>query len=332
VRSSRLGPVRETVSRRTVLEPRWVGEIQGRFVVPQYQRGYRWGPVDVRRLLEDIHESSGETMSHHAFLFWACFDIEPDEGGRLVDQMLRVRPWTAGERAFILECWPATTLSAQVPAGSATLPVASFSGFPDQGTVRIGNELIHYTRRRAGALEMPRGSSRPGLDDRQGGGLFRGRYGTAAGSYAAGEIVILHPVRYWDRWTELADAPELSYFGFSLPQPDAFVESVFWQAEETGHFGPRLGLLQRTDPAVPWDADPGLTPGLDLYWEGMPNGAGNRLERSSSMAEWRLFVRYEPGSFDAAEGSAHGWKSAPNVTVFGTEYVAPGRRMWSVER
>lgn len=238
----------------------------------------------------------------------------------------------AGERAFILECWPATTLSAQVPAGSATLPVASFSGFPDQGTVRIGNELIHYTRRRAGALEMPRGSSRPGLDDRQGGGLFRGRYGTAAGSYAAGEIVILHPVRYWDRWAELADAPELSYFGFSLPQPDAFVESVFWQAEETGHFGPRLGLLQRTDPAVPWDADPGLTPGLDLYWEGLPNGAGNRLERSSSMAEWRLFVRYEPGSFDAAEGSAHGWKSAPNVTVFGTEYVAPGRRMWSVER
>lgn len=238
----------------------------------------------------------------------------------------------AGERVFILESWTATTLTAQVPAGSATLPVASFGGFPDQGTVRIGDELIHYTRRRSGALEMPRASSRPGLDDRQGGGLFRGRYGTAAAGHGAGEVAILHPFRYWDRWAELADAPELAYFGFSLPQPDAFVESVFWQAAETGRLGPRLGLLQRTDPSVPWDADPGLTRGLDLFWEGMPGGAGNRVERSSSQAQWRLFVRYEPGSFDAADGTAHGWKSAPDVTVFGAEYVAPDRRLWSVER
>ena len=37
-----------------------VGDISGRFYVPAYQRGYRWGEVEVRRLLEDIWESRDE--------------------------------------------------------------------------------------------------------------------------------------------------------------------------------------------------------------------------------------------------------------------------------
>ena len=36
-----------------------VGEIAGQFVVPSYQRGYRWGEEEVTRLLEDIAESDG---------------------------------------------------------------------------------------------------------------------------------------------------------------------------------------------------------------------------------------------------------------------------------
>ena len=39
------------------LEPRLVGDISGRFYVPAYQRGYRWGEIEVRRLLDDIWES-----------------------------------------------------------------------------------------------------------------------------------------------------------------------------------------------------------------------------------------------------------------------------------
>ncbi len=42
-----------------LLEPRLVGEIEGRFFVPAYQRGYRWGATEVRRLLDDIRESGG---------------------------------------------------------------------------------------------------------------------------------------------------------------------------------------------------------------------------------------------------------------------------------
>jgi hypothetical protein len=40
-----------------------IGDIRGRFVVPDYQRGYRWDKNDVRRLLEDIWGSQGQEYS-----------------------------------------------------------------------------------------------------------------------------------------------------------------------------------------------------------------------------------------------------------------------------
>ena len=48
-----------------VLEARKVGEIKGRFIVPSYQRGYRWGENEVKRLLDDIytiHESEEDGL------------------------------------------------------------------------------------------------------------------------------------------------------------------------------------------------------------------------------------------------------------------------------
>lgn len=43
-----------------VLEPRLVGKISGEFVVPSYQRGYRWGRHEVEQLLNDIRDSVGD--------------------------------------------------------------------------------------------------------------------------------------------------------------------------------------------------------------------------------------------------------------------------------
>ena len=37
------------------LETKLVGSIEGKFYVPSYQRGYRWGKEEVTRLLEDIY-------------------------------------------------------------------------------------------------------------------------------------------------------------------------------------------------------------------------------------------------------------------------------------
>lgn len=40
-----------------ILEPKLVGNILGKFFVPGYQRGYRWGEDEVNRLLEDINSN-----------------------------------------------------------------------------------------------------------------------------------------------------------------------------------------------------------------------------------------------------------------------------------
>ena len=198
--------------------------------------------------------------------------------------------------------------------------------------VRIDDELIHYDWLESGGLAMPRSSSEPGERNRQGPGIFRGRYGTAANSHAAGTPVIEVPIRYWDRWAEGADAPEMNYLTLSVSQPNAFWGSCFWDIREPAGAGPRLGVLQRTDPDVPWDAPPQGTQGLDLLWDGLQDGEGNAIGRQSDRIEWRVFLRHEPGSFDPVGGLSHAWKRVPRLSYFGAEYLGPGMVLKRVER
>jgi hypothetical protein len=46
-----------------LLELKLIGDIVGSFRVARYQRGYRWGELEVTRLLDDIWESKGEPYS-----------------------------------------------------------------------------------------------------------------------------------------------------------------------------------------------------------------------------------------------------------------------------
>ena len=42
------------------LDIKLVGDIEGNFYVPSYQRGYRWGKTEVKRLLDDICSTEGK--------------------------------------------------------------------------------------------------------------------------------------------------------------------------------------------------------------------------------------------------------------------------------
>lgn len=44
-----------------ILDTKLVGNVQGVFYVPSYQRGYRWGKEEVTRLLEDIYTNGNKT-------------------------------------------------------------------------------------------------------------------------------------------------------------------------------------------------------------------------------------------------------------------------------
>jgi hypothetical protein len=168
--------------------------------------------------------------------------------------------------------------------------------------------------------------------DGLGPGIFRGRYGTPPTGHGAGEVVMLFPHRYWDRWAPRADAPELSYFEFHLEQPAAWWQSVFWITEQAGFGNVRFRVLQRTDQDVPWDADPETTEGLDLLDDGLFEDGPIPLGLQADRVEWRLFVEYLPGAFDPLNAAAHGWRTTPRLKRFGAFYVAPEITLRSLER
>ncbi len=245
----------------------------------------------------------------------------------------RAQAHRPGEGVSFLGALPVGVLGASVGADDALLPLLELPpGFPSQGTVRIEDELVHYTRAQGAILEMPRGSSEAGEMDRKGPGLFRGRFGTQRASHGAGTPVILFPFRYWDRWSELADAPEMTYYQLAADQPDAYWKSVFWKVGEAGFPGPQFGVLQRTDEDTPWDARPDAKNGLTLLLEGKLDGGGNKIGVQADRVEWRTFVRHLPGSFDPVAGLAHGWKTTPRLELFGVEYMGPGRTLARFDR
>jgi hypothetical protein len=109
-------------------------------------------------------------------------------------------------------------------------------------------------------------------------------------------------------------------------------ERIAWIEEAAAVDGAaRLGVLVRTDPEVPWDAEPDGN-GLHLFWQGDPEVGGAALQRFADRLEWRVFVDHPAGSFDALNGLSHGWKTTPLLRLMAVDYLAPGRVLRSVER
>ena len=127
-------------------------------------------------------------------------------------------------------------------------------------------------------------------------------------------------------------APELGYFGFELDEPGAWWRSFFWIDQSPPVPGAAVGFLVRTDPAVPWDADPTLDQRLLRFEIGLHEGAPWPLGFQNDALQVRGFVEYAAGAFDALTGAAHGWRTTPRVTRVGTVYLAPGASLRSVER
>lgn len=242
------------------------------------------------------------------------------------------QPHAAGECVTWLSYRPVSVLATPAAATDALLRVEDLTELAFAGTFLIGEELVHTTHHESQSLAMPRASSAPGAQDRRGPGLFRGRFGSAAQSHALGTPVIQFPFRYWDRWAPLADAPELAYASFVGDQPGAWWSSVFWSEQPPLAPGARIAVLERRDPRAPWDADPNSDPRLVSWNDGMPNGQGNPLRALADRVEWRVHVLYGADSFDAATGTAHGWKCSPRLALFGAQYLAPSLVLEAVER
>jgi uncharacterized membrane protein YgcG len=264
--------------------------------------------------------------------------VSPANGGLVIAPGGRgalgtvAQPHPAGTPIEFLSTVEVSNLAAPLDPDGAEIQIADASGFPDSGLLLIDQELVHFTQRAGTLLRQPRGSSEPGARDGRGPALLRGRFGTQAASHAAGSAVVLWPFRYWDRWAERADAPELGYFSFEVSTPEARIERYFFETQPGPTGAARLLVLARGDPSIPWDAAPERGSGLERATDGRPGDGGLPMPVQRGTPAWRVFVQYAPGSFDALTGQAHGWKETCELIRFGATYRAPSRVLGRIER
>ncbi len=235
-----------------------------------------------------------------------------------------------GARVKFMTHRPAAILASGLSVRDSEIPLQALGALPRRyGTVLIGQELLHYTwvrgRGEQTLLEMPRWFP-PGEDSTssQARGLFRGRFGTAPQSASTGEVAIGFPFRYWDRYHEKSDDPELAYFQLTTNEAPVYFRSLRWREETTD---PRVEVLcmVRADSKLPWDGEPLPAGGLWHLRGGTTDAAAHRLGHQASRLEIRFQTIYKPGCLDLASFRAHGWKTTARIEDVRVEYEGQGR-------
>jgi hypothetical protein len=236
-----------------------------------------------------------------------------------------------GARVKFLTHRPMAVLAGGVGANESVFTVQDIGPLPIAGTLLMGQELLHYTwsRNTANTLEMPNWypPNENGTVDtraRTKRGLLRGRFGTIPQGASAGEVVISWPFRYWDRYAEGSDDPELAYSQLTTNEAPVFFRDLRWR-EETLDARVELICRVRTDSLVPWTADASEHAGLWEFRGMTEDGAAHKLGRGASRLEIRFQTAYKPGCIDLQAFTAHGWKTAARVEDVRVRYEGQGR-------
>ena len=221
-----------------------------------------------------------------------------------------------GEEVVFLDFVNVGQLSSAVDSAAAELPVSSARGFyTDGGTVLIDDEMVHYSQLGPNGLTMPWALNAANEPEA---GLLRGRYGTMPAGHAQGALVLEMPFRYWDRYAARQDSGEQTFYGFSLDLPGAYFQELLFDERKTVEHVD-LQVLARTDPAIPWNADPATTQGLFLFDEGTAENPGV-IRRSGRGLDVRVLFRYLPGAFNSTL-SSHDWKSSAELHNLRVNYM-----------
>ncbi len=227
------------------------------------------------------------------------------------------------EPLMLLPWFVVSRLAAGVSPEDAELPLQNVTGFPRQGFVNVGDEVIGYTHVEGvtnGTLRVP--SAFHDGDDRrdQRFGVFRGRYGTNPQDHPADSLVYWMPHRYPDWYAPGIDIPELGFLELSVPARRGWFESVTWG--ELNNTIPSVDLVMqaRVMGRGGFHGDPQSDPDLFFFDESNDAVRSHRLGRAGDLLRLRFFTRYEPGALDPEDMSVNGWKSAPVLSVVGVEF------------
>lgn len=260
----------------------------------------------------------GELIAYDSFN-GPTINIARNGRGRLGTQ---ARAHDEGALVYFVDQIPVAILAGGVANDTYQFVTNGLGGLPRHGgTLLSGTELIHYGWTLGDQLlEMPSYVDQT-TESKTKRGLFRGRFGTNPYPAGAGEPLIWYPHRYWDRYRERTDDPELAYFQASWRQGSAWFKELGWQEQNDEQLLVDLQCVVRVDGKPSFLDEPNPKTGLFKFADASVNGRGNRIDRQGDLLEARFYVLYRSGAFDPFNFLVHAWKKAPlvNGVVLGLE-------------
>lgn len=297
--------------------------------VRKHRRWFSWGTITTAADLTQAWPAEGGLMMIDqeiiAYRSRADGSFEVATEGR---GLLGTEPKAHNDAAPVqfLPHIPAAILSGQVGASDHQIQVQALGSLPRYGgTLRLGNELVHYlwTVQDTG-LEMPQWFD-PEQDDPPGVGLFRGRFGTQAQSWPSGAVVVEYPVRYWDRYHERSNDPALHYFQVTRRETPVYFTNISWRTENPDPMALELVAVANIDEAGSFADDPTQVPGMYTFDKGTVDDQPQVLGRQGSLFEMRIATKYKPGAFDPVEFRANGYKRALEIKDMVLQYQGQTR-------
>lgn len=211
-----------------------------------------------------------------------------------------------GERFLNLSFMPLTSTAGAIGEKEASILVTAVQGFAPVGFLLIDDEVIGYNDQSNG-FNMP--------TDREGKGIFRGRFGTTVAAHDVGSLVYGIPFRYFDLSRQEAFDNQMAYFQAALHASGAKFGRLRWD-EERRRDKAIVRVLARVDGKPGWDERPTNRPG-GLYEFTQADGR-NAIDASGS--ELQIQVRYE---YQAGAFGDDTWKYSPRVNGIWVEYEQP---------
>ncbi|MBI4617884.1 MAG: hypothetical protein HY720_30010 [Planctomycetes bacterium] len=184
---------------------------------------------------------------------------------------------------------PVTSLGSNMSSQDRVVRIAQGGAFKEEGYVRIGREMIGYTRKGGRGLSIPAAAD--------GSGLFRGAFGTIPDLHSAGEPVFDHPFRYCDRWATETDSPDVAWYPAAFHSPGSLWKTLTFRVRTHDLDDLAVDALVRFDGGPEWSAAPvsrasnGSLALFEVDARAIPLGV------IADTLEVRLLFRYDEGAF-----------------------------------
>lgn len=206
----------------------------------------------------------------------------------------------------------AVLFPADVAEDAAAISATGANRLPDYGAILAGTEVIGFTSRTGGAIEMP--------VDRLGKGALRGRYGTRAEGHAEGTLAVWQPIRYPDGYALNVDSPELVRVEDRFSSRTTAFAGLAWEVESPSD-ALEVHVLARLDGTGAWSDEPLVDqaappPGRVLLFTD-PDKLGSLGPQVADRIELRFLFYYGKGAF-----KSDAWKATPILKSYTVRYAS----------